>query len=311
MDSAKSARGDRSKSPLGGTFKAKRDQSKSPGPGGDMNFQRQRAATALKRAAPENNSEYENFLKLVGNTPGIRSKRMNAAVLIATLEDIYTARFLKDTSYFKAQLKKGTGEEISDKSFSDFIVNYYKKKHKNNKINVQQGCQDLVCSLEFHRKDMTEADLFANFLTQKYDTRDLVFYLYTRCLLEKELGIKFSTYGKVSPVKTVDPRTLNLTMKTCRKIASIFFEEDENELSNFLNSVQEKIDEHAEVTGEKRIQATVFLMLLLDEFHVSKNSTSMQKSLGIMDNPFEDDVTNEDQKFEEPTNGHEESHQGT
>lgn len=180
MDSAKSARGDRSKSPLGGTIKAKRDQSKSPGPTGESNYQRQRAVTANKRAAPERISEYDSFLKLVGNTQGIRPKRMNAGVLVTTLEDIYTARFLKDTSYFKAQLKKGSGEEISDKSFSDFIVNYYKKKHKNNKINVQQSCQDLVCSLEFHRKDMTEADLFANFLTQKYDTRDLVFYLYTR-----------------------------------------------------------------------------------------------------------------------------------
>lgn len=99
-------------------------------------------------------------------------------------------------------------------------------------------------------------------------------------------------------------------MKTCKKIASIFFEEDENELGNFLNSVQEKIDEHADATGEKRIQATVFLMLLLDEFHVSKNTTSMQKSLGIMDNPFEDDVTNEDQKFDEPKNGHKDTHQG-
>jgi hypothetical protein len=134
---------------------------------------------------------------------------------------------------------------------------------------------------------MTEADLFANFLSQKYDTRDLVFFLYTRCLLEKELDVKFSAYGKVSPIKTIDPRSLTLSMKTCRKISTIFFEEDEGELNNFLISVQAKIDENVESTGEKRIQSTAFLILLLDEFHASKDSSGMQKSIGVMDNPFE------------------------
>jgi len=41
-----------------------------------------------------------------------------------------------------------------------------------------------------------------------------VFFLYTRCLLEKEIGIKFSAYGKINPIKTIDPREVNLSMKT-------------------------------------------------------------------------------------------------
>lgn len=241
-----------------------------------------------KSQVDQTEEEYSHFLKLVGTSPGIRPKRMNAQIQIQTIEDIYTARFLKDTSYFKAQIKKGGSEEISNKPFPNFISEFFLKKHKNNKKLIQQYCQDLVSSLEYHRKEMTEADLFANFLTQKYDTRDLVFFLYTRCLLEKELGIKFSAYGKVSPIKTVDPRTLTLSMKTCRKISTIFFEEDEGELNNFLNSVQAKIDENTESTGEKRIQSTIFLILLLDEFHASKDTSGMQKSIGVMDNPFAD-----------------------
>jgi hypothetical protein len=81
-------------------------------------------------------------------------------------------------------------------------------------------------------------------------------------------------------------------MKTCRKISTIFFEEDEGELNNFLISVQAKIDENVESTGEKRIQSTVFLILLLDEFHASKDTSGMQKSIGVMDNPFESPHTN-------------------
>lgn len=45
---------------------------------------------------------------------------------------------MKDTMHFKAQLKKGTGEEISNKSFPDFIYEFYKKKHKSSKKNLQQ-----------------------------------------------------------------------------------------------------------------------------------------------------------------------------
>lgn len=174
MPTAKTARGDRSKSPLGGSFKPG-----STKPSVDSDLPRTKFV-AKRRPIADNVEEYSGFLNLVGDTPGIRAKRMNAGTLISTLEDIYTARFIKDTSYFKAQLKKGSGDEISDKSFPEFIYQFYKKKLKSNKKNIQQASQDLVCSLEHHRKDILEADLFANFLAQKYDTRDLVFYLYTR-----------------------------------------------------------------------------------------------------------------------------------
>ena len=214
---------------------------------------------------------------------------MNMNNLINCTEDLYTARFIKDTSYFKAQLKKGNTEEISDKPFPDFIFEFYKKKHKGNKKNINQSWQDLISSIDYHKRNSTEAGLFASFLSQKYDTRDLVFFLYTRCLLEKELGVKFSAYGKVNPIKVSDPREISFSMKTCRKIANIFFWEDENELNNFLEAVQRKIDETTEETGSKKIQSTLFLILLLDEFHISKNlNSSIHKSMEVMGDPFEE-----------------------
>ncbi|CAI2359702.1 unnamed protein product [Moneuplotes crassus] len=251
-----------------------------------------------RRKVAENEMEYEAILSLSGKPAGIRPKRMNISSTIICMEDLYTARFIRDTSYFKAQLKKGNSEEISDKPFPNFIYEFYKKKHKANKKLVQQNIQDLICSIELHRRASQEADLFASFLSQKYDARDLVFFLYTRCLLEKEIGVKFSAFGKVNPIKVTDPRNVSLSMKTCKKIAQIFFEEDENELKNFLNAVQGKIDENYDQNGTKRIQCVAFLILLLDEFHISKNTnSSMHKSVGIMDNPFED---NEDEeKYDE------------
>ena len=120
----------------------------SPRPGGDTPKPR----VLPKRKQPvESFDEYENLLKLVGNITGLRAKKMNASNLMTLIEDLYTARFMKDTLHFKAQLKKGTGEEISNKSFPDFIYEFYKKKHKSNKKNLQQAWYDLVSSVEFHK----------------------------------------------------------------------------------------------------------------------------------------------------------------
>ena len=79
-----------------------------------------------RRKIAENEEEYEILLSLSGNSHGIRPKRLNISTLISTMEDLYTARFIKDTSYFKAQLKKGSGEEISDKPFPNFIYEFYR-----------------------------------------------------------------------------------------------------------------------------------------------------------------------------------------
>lgn len=144
--------------------------------------------------------------------------------------------------------------------------------------------------MEFHKKQSLEAELFAKFLSEKYDTRELVFFLYVRCLLEKELAIKFSGYGKIEVVKTTDPRSLNLNMKTCRKIAQIFFEQDDNELNAFLQIVQDKIDQNFNETGDKKIQCTKYLLLLLEEFHASKNTN---RNMGGMQNNIDDENEND------------------
>ena len=156
--------------------------------------------------------------------------------------------------------------------------------------------------LNFINKDLIEVELFSNFLTQKYDTRDLVFYLYVRCLVEKELDIKFSSYGKINPIITTDSRNLKLTLKTCKKIATIFFEQDENELNNFMNLVQSKLNENFDLNKDNKIQATVFMSLLLEEFHTSKNTGVGAKSMEAFEHQineheeskkFEDDVSPE------------------
>jgi hypothetical protein len=50
----------------------------------------------------------------------------------------------------------------------------------------------MLSSLEFHRKEHIEADIFCKFLSEDYDTKDIIFFLYIRSLMEKMLKIKFN-----------------------------------------------------------------------------------------------------------------------
>ena len=52
-----------------------------------------------------------------------------------------------------------------------------------------QAAIDLVASIEYHRKECLEADIFCKFMEETFDNKDLIFYLYIRSLIEKELDL--------------------------------------------------------------------------------------------------------------------------
>jgi len=52
----------------------------------------------------------------------------------------------------------------------------------------QQGF-DLLASLEVHRNQSVEIDLFYKFLTMQYQLKELLYFLYVRSLAERELSI--------------------------------------------------------------------------------------------------------------------------
>jgi hypothetical protein len=51
---------------------------------------------------------------------------------------------------------------------------------------------DLLTSLEYHRMNTVEADLFHRFFSGQYTEQDLMFYLFERSLAERELNVKFN-----------------------------------------------------------------------------------------------------------------------
>ena len=54
---------------------------------------------------------------------------------------------------------------------------------------VDQNGFDLLASVEQHRETCPEVHLFYRFLTQEYQLKELLYFLYVRSLAERELSI--------------------------------------------------------------------------------------------------------------------------
>ena len=48
---------------------------------------------------------------------------------------------------------------------------------------------DFLLSLEFHKNQYYEIDIFNSFFNQTYDNRELMFYLFMRSICEKEINV--------------------------------------------------------------------------------------------------------------------------
>lgn len=106
---------------------------------------------------------------------------------------------------------------------------------------------DLIASVDHHKKESLLVETFAKFIiSEEFDSRDLIFFLYVRFLIEKEIGFKFfvpslpsAPNKKPSPSQgEVDQRTVFLNMRICKKIAKIFFEEEKSTLDNFMVTIE-------------------------------------------------------------------------
>lgn len=78
---------------------------------------------------------------------------------------------------------------------------------------------DIICSIDYHRQSSLEADLFYRFMILAYSDQDLMFYLFARSLLEREMNIKLANM----PV-SFDIRQFKISHKKVYKIALVYFE---------------------------------------------------------------------------------------
>lgn len=78
---------------------------------------------------------------------------------------------------------------------------------------------DFITSIEYHRQNSVEADLFFRFFTQQYGDQDLMFFLFERSLAERELSIKIT-----AAKNNYDIRQQMIPQGKIQKIAKVYFQ---------------------------------------------------------------------------------------
>jgi hypothetical protein len=139
------------------------------------------------------NETYSKFFKALNPLIGIRGKKINLYNLKYNIEEIYSIRFIKDTSTLRNELTKNvkSNQDIDVKDpFPVFIVEFLTNKFIK-KAMVDQNALDLLLSVEHYKTLNKEIEIFAKFLNEEYDTDDLIFFLFVRSCVEKEMRMMF------------------------------------------------------------------------------------------------------------------------
>jgi len=136
------------------------------------------------------------------------------------IEEIYSYKYFKDTQFIKQQINRSTSSSsLPDRPFPNIVFEFLEAKYKHAKI-LTQNCLDLAASVDFHKQESPEVHLFYQFLTLKTDNKELLFYLYVRSMVEKEMGVSFAR------VKD-DMRGLSINVHKCEKVAKVLYGEDD------------------------------------------------------------------------------------
>jgi hypothetical protein len=139
------------------------------------------------------NDKYAKFFKTLNPLVGVRGKKLNLYQLKYNIEEIYSIRFIKDTSTLRNQLTKNqkSNHDIDVKDpFPIFIVEFLTNKFVKKPI-IDQHAMDLLLSVDFYKNTDKEIEIFSKFLNEEFDTDDLIFFLFVRSCIEKEMKIMF------------------------------------------------------------------------------------------------------------------------
>jgi hypothetical protein len=209
---------------------------------------------------------YPKFSSLIStNSTNIKPQKRPLSWLLRIIEEIYDARYVHDTSELtdssEANKAAGAPKDVKlSKIISVFVMDFFVKKYGLKSL-VDQTCWDLLYNLHALRKDHLEAEVFGRFLEETYDPDDMLFFLYVRSVVQRELGFSFRS----NCAELGERDAIFLSFKSCVSISKLVFgAEAEELLRNFLAM----IESHLVGRGDQRkIEVYQFLHLVLAEYH--------------------------------------------
>ncbi len=226
-------------------------------------------------------SPYTKFAALIVGKDSLRPKRRPLAWVMRLIEEVYDKRYARDTADLRAAEGDAGVDDVGRMSldFPVFLVEFFTKRYGLRQL-VEQTCWDLLYNVNVLRRQFLEVEIFARFLEEFYDHDDLLFFLYVRSVIQKELNVPFrarwSEFGRGANSKEKLPRAVYLTHKDCQTVARIVFGSDADPLYKaFLGVVEAALQGQDRRTSggqgdSRRIEVTQFLHLALTEYRETR-----------------------------------------
>ncbi|OMJ94291.1 hypothetical protein SteCoe_2636 [Stentor coeruleus] len=212
--------------------------------------------------------EFFNLLKLQGSSH-LRPKTLSITMLMKTIEEVYSARYKKETAGESRKTEENAG-------FAEFLAEFMWEKYKNKRM-VDQSALDLCQSAETYENENLEIRLFSQFLTGAFSTEILVFFLYARQAAQTVLNLQL--VPKFPAQKISETRLISLSYKQCAKVAGTVYAEEEWLLKSFMSELDG-------VFKGPSIKLYDFLAVFIENY---KGTLQENHSLS----PFTDDKSNE------------------
>jgi hypothetical protein len=138
-------------------------------------------------------SAYTRFVSLVRVSESVRPKNRGALWLSRIIEELYDARYARDLTALYAGEGGGADDALAV-TFPDFAYAFFEKRYGLAAL-VQQHCWDLLYTTHCARREGGPgAETFARFLDESLDADDLLYFLYARSELQKQVGISFRAH---------------------------------------------------------------------------------------------------------------------
>jgi hypothetical protein len=183
---------------------------------------------------------YPKFSSLVTLRDSLRPRRRHYAWLMKMIEEIYDDRYDHDTADLRnaeRHARLGTDSKIPEENtdrlsniFPVFVVDFLSKRFGLRSL-VDQHAWDLLYNVHALRSSHLEVELFARFLEEYYDPDDLLFFLYVRSVVQKELVVNFvNRWTSASRGRERIPKPVLLNYRECQIVARIVFGSEQDPL---------------------------------------------------------------------------------
>jgi hypothetical protein len=218
-------------------------------------------------------NSYPRFSVLIANDGDkVQPRPKLLSWLMRCIEDLYDSRFAHEAAEIGREDLVDAENEAS--IFPLFVVKRMSMKVGLRSL-VDQTCWDLLYNAHIYRRDYLEVEMFCRFLQEFYDHDDLLFFLYVRSVVAKQLHVTFKTRWAKSDGPGRQPKSLWLSFRECVSVSKIVFgDANEAMCRDFMGIVTpQMVGQKGDGVGAadtRRIDITQFLHLAVVGYHQTR-----------------------------------------